>query len=69
MIANAAKLVNIPNTETGFSLTSYLDSFTPAFGLGTPVFSENFFKFTCGTPTFSKRYLLDSYFLQKVPKW
>ena len=40
--------------NSGFSLTPYLESFTPTFDLGPPIFSENFFKFT----------LWDSYFFQ-----
>ena len=48
---------------TGFSLTPYLESFTPTFGLGTPVFPRISSNLHCGTPTFSKRCLWDSYFL------
>ena len=47
---------------TGFSLTIYLESFTPTFGQGTPVFSRISSNLHCGTPTFSKRCLWDSYF-------
>ena len=47
---------------TGFSLTPYLESFTPTFGLGTPVFPGISSNLHCGTPTFSKRCLWDSYF-------
>ena len=47
---------------TGFSLTPYLESFTPTFGLGTPVFPRISSNLHCGTPTFSKRCLWDSYF-------
>ena len=46
----------------GFSLTPYLESFTPTFGLGTPVFPRICSNLHCGTPTFSKRCLWDSYF-------
>ena len=46
----------------GFSLTPYLESFTPTFGLGTPVFPRISSNLHCGTPTFSKRCLWDSYF-------
>ena len=38
----------------GFSLTPYLESFTPTFGLGTPVFPRIFSNLHCGTPTFLK---------------
>ena len=48
--------------NTGFSLTPYLESFTPSFGLGTPVFPRISSNLHCGTPTFSKRCLCDSYF-------
>ena len=47
---------------SGFSLTPYLESFTPTFGLGTPVFPRISSNLHCGTPTFSKRCLWDSYF-------
>ena len=50
------------NDKTGFSLTPYLESFTPTFGLGTPVFPRISSNLHCGTPTFSKRCLWDSYF-------
>ena len=46
----------------GFSLTPYLESFTPTFGLGTPGFPRISSNLHCGTPTFSKRCLWDSYF-------
>ena len=46
----------------GFSLTPYLESFTPTFGLGTPVLPRISSDLHCGTPTFSKRCLWDSYF-------
>ena len=49
-------------TYSGFSLTPYLESFTPIFGLGTPVFPRICSNLHCGTPTFSKRCLWDSYF-------
>ena len=48
--------------HTAFSLTPYLESFTPTFGLGTPVFPRISSNLHCGTPTFSKRCLWDSYF-------
>ena len=48
--------------DAGFSLTPYLESFTPTFGLGTPVFPRTGSNLHCGTPTFSKRCLWDSYF-------
>ena len=48
--------------NSGFSLTPYLESFTPTFGLGTPVFPKISSNLHCGTPTFSKRCLWDSYF-------
>ena len=48
--------------NSGFSLTPYLESFTPTFGLGTPVFQEFlqiyivglllFLKDVSGTPIF-----------------
>ena len=47
---------------SGFSLTPYLESFTPTFGLGTPVFPRISSNLHCGIPTFSKRCLWDSYF-------
>ena len=47
---------------TGFSLTPYLESFTPTFRMGTPVFPRISSNLHCGTPTFSKRCLWDSYF-------
>ena len=43
--------------DSGFSLTPYLESFTPTFGLGTPVFPRISSNLHCGTPTFSKRCL------------
>ena len=46
----------------GFSLTPYLESFTPIFGQGTPAFPRISSNLHCGTPTFSKRCLRDSYF-------
>ena len=46
----------------GFSLTPCLESFTPTFGLGTPVFPRISSNLHCGTPTFSKRCHWDSYF-------
>ena len=49
-------------TDTGFSLTPYLESFTPTFWLGIPVFPRISSNLHCGTPTFSKRCLWDSYF-------
>ena len=48
--------------HSGFSLTPYLESFTPTFGLRTPVFPRISSNLHCGTPTFSKRCLWDSYF-------
>ena len=54
--------LNCRVTWAGFSLTPYLESFTPTFGLGTPVFPRISSNLHCGTPTFSKRCLLDSYF-------
>ena len=48
--------------KAGFSLTPYLESFIPTFGQGTPVFPRISPNLHCGTPTFSKRYLWDSYF-------
>ena len=48
--------------RTGFSLTPYLESFAPTFGLGTPDFTRMSSNLHCGTPTFPKRYLWDSYF-------
>ena len=39
---------------SGFSLTPYLESFTPSFGLGTPVFQRISSNLHSGTPTFSK---------------
>ena len=45
-----------------FSLTPHLESFTPTFGAGTPVFPRISSNLHCGTPTFSKRCLWDSYF-------
>ena len=38
--------------SSGFSLTPYLESFTPILGLGTPVFQEISSKLHCGTPIF-----------------
>ena len=48
--------------RAGFSLTPYLESFTPIFGLGTPVFQRISSKLHCGTPTFSQKCLWDSNF-------
>ena len=48
--------------QSGFSVTPYLESFTPTFGLGTPVCPRISSNLHCGTPTFSKRCLWDSYF-------
>ena len=48
--------------QAGFSLTPYLESITPTFRLGTPVFPRISSNLHCGTPTFSKRCLWDSYF-------
>ena len=56
------KSLNFYVINTGFSLTPYLESFTPTFGLGTPVFPRISSNLHCGTPTFSKRCLWDSYF-------
>ena len=53
---------SIPIHFSGFSLTPYLESFTPTFGLGTPIFPRISSNLHCGTPTFSKRCLWDSYF-------
>ena len=57
---------DVPKTgcglQSGFSLTPYLEYFTPTFGLGTPVFPRISSNLHCGTPTFSKRCLWDSYF-------
>ena len=39
-----------------------MESFTPTFGLGTPVFLRISSNLHCGTPTFSKRCLWDPYF-------
>ena len=46
----------------GFSLTPYLEYFTPIFGLGTPVFQGISSILHCRTPTFSQKCLWDSYF-------
>ena len=46
----------------GFSLTPYLESFTPIFGLGTPIFQRISSKLHSGTPTFSQKCLRDSSF-------
>ena len=40
--------------KTGFSLTPYLESFTPTFGLGTPVFPRIFSNLHCGLLLFLK---------------
>ena len=45
-----------------FSLTPYLESFTPTFGLGTPGFPRMSSNLHLGAPTFPKRCLWDSYF-------
>ena len=50
------------NNMTGFSLTPYLESFTPIFRLGTPVFQRISSNLHSGTPTFSKICLWDSCF-------
>ena len=47
---------------SGFSLTPYLESFTPIFGLETPVFQRISSNSHSGTPTFTKIYLWDSCF-------
>ena len=47
---------------SGFSLTPYLESFTPIFGLRTPVFQRISSNLHSGTPTFSKICLWDSCF-------
>ena len=50
-------------TRAGFSLTPYLESFTPAFGLGKLLFFTEFLQILhSGTHTFSKVCLWDSYF-------
>ena len=46
----------------GFSLTPYFVSFTPIFGLGTPVFQRISSNLHSGTPTFSKICFWDSCF-------
>ena len=48
--------------ETGFSLTPYLESFTPILGLETPVFQRISSNLHSGTSTFSKICLWDSCF-------
>ena len=48
--------------SAGLSLTPYLESFTPTFGQGTPVFPRISSNLYCGTPTFSKSCLWDFYF-------
>ena len=48
--------------NSGFSLTPYLEYFTPFFGLGTPVFQGISSILHCRTPTFSQKCLWDSYF-------
>ena len=53
---------NLAYPNSGFSFTPYLESFTPTFGLGTPVFPRICSNLHCGTPAFSKRCLWDSYF-------
>ena len=64
MIIKDKKTLNqtVSLEASGFSLTPYLESFTPTFGLGTPVFPRISSNLHCGTPTFSKRCLWDSYF-------
>ena len=47
---------------SGFSLTPYLEYFTPIFGLGTPVFQGISSILPCRTHTFSPKCLWDSYF-------
>ena len=47
---------------SGFSLTPYLEYFTPIFGLGTPVFQGISSILHCRTPTFSQKCLWDSNF-------
>ena len=46
----------------GSQITPYLQSFTPIFGLGTPVFQRISSNLHSGTQTFSKVCLWDSYF-------
>ena len=48
--------------NTGFSLTPYLEYFTPIFGLETPVFQGISSILHCRTPTFSQKCLWGSYF-------
>ena len=62
MVYLCIKNILFCSTLSGFSLTPYLESFTPTFGLGTPVFPRISSNLHCGTPTFSKRCLWDSYF-------
>ena len=57
-----AALNRFLSSYPSFSLTPYLESFTPTFGLGTPVFPRISSNLHCGTPTFSRRCLWDSYF-------
>ena len=52
----------VSKSVSGSSITPYLESFTPTFGLGTPVFPRICSNLHCETPTFSKRCLWDSYF-------
>ena len=50
------------SVTAGFSLTPYLEYFTPIFGLETPVFQGISSILHCRTPTFSQKCLWDSYF-------
>ena len=61
---NKQEKIDIFNVKSGsgFSLTQYLGSFTPNFGLGTPVSQRISSNLVSGTPTFSKVCLWDSYF-------
>ena len=59
---NSQNVVAHQSAHSGFSLTPYLESFIPTFGLGTPIFPRISSNLHCGTPTFSKRCLWDSYF-------
>ena len=56
-MTSAAKLV-----DSRLLINPYLESFTPTFGLGTPVFPRICSNLHCVTLTFSKRCLWDSYF-------
>ena len=62
MLTLFCKIFIFEHGRAGFSLTPYLESFTPTFGQGTPVFPRISANLHCGTPTFSKRCLWDSYF-------